>query len=113
MSVTQIYLLAHAAQNKLSIEASRPDSHLRLIIGHANFLDSLMIQLTEAEQVQCFNDSVRGLQAAEEYTHPRWTDAVVEETASFCVYVTKEQGSQGLSIVFNSAKVSFWLDISF
>jgi len=61
MSITQTFRLAHQARGKLSHEASRHDHNLRLLVGHANLLDSLMIHLSEAEQEQerWFNDTVR------------------------------------------------------
>ena len=52
MSVTQTYFLAHSARGKLSKEASRSDHNLRLLVGHANLLDSLMLDLASAEQEQ-------------------------------------------------------------
>lgn len=72
MSITQAYLIAHTAWSKLSVEASRPDHHLRLIVGHANLLDSLMVELAgaEQEQEQWFNFSVCGARAAEAQAHP-------------------------------------------
>jgi hypothetical protein len=79
MSVTQIYLLAHTAQSKLSIEASRPDHYLRLLVGHSNLLNSLMIELTKAEQMQWLDCSVRGARAAEDPTSIQRADTMVEE----------------------------------
>ncbi|KAI9765390.1 MAG: hypothetical protein M1839_005512 [Geoglossum umbratile] len=70
MSITQRYLLINTAQSKLSIELSRSDYRLRLLIGHANLLDSLMTGLAEAEQMQWFNRSVSGAREAEE-RYPR------------------------------------------
>lgn len=81
MSITQTYYLAHTARGKLSHEAARSDHNLRYLVGHANLLDSLMLELAEAEQEQesWFNQSVRGATKAEE-KHIQWADAVVEET---------------------------------
>ncbi|KAI0480136.1 hypothetical protein GGR56DRAFT_255096 [Xylariaceae sp. FL0804] len=84
MSITQTYFLAHKARAKLSSEAARPDHNLRLLVGHANLLDSLMIDLAEAEREQesWFNQSVRGAGAAAtktEQKHIRWADTVPEE----------------------------------
>lgn len=50
MSVTQTYYLAHTAWGKLSSGAARADHNLRLLVGHANLLDSLMVEPAEAEQ---------------------------------------------------------------
>lgn len=52
MSITQTYFLAQSARGKLSKEASRGDHQLRLLVGHANLLDSLMLDLACAEQEQ-------------------------------------------------------------
>lgn len=48
MSITQTYYLAHTARGKLSHEAAQADHNLRLLVGHANLLDSLMLELAEA-----------------------------------------------------------------
>jgi hypothetical protein len=82
MSITQTYFLAHSARGKLSREASRSDHDLRLLVGHANLLDSLMIDLASAEQEQerWFNKSVSGAKSSEEETPThQWAETVVEE----------------------------------
>ncbi|KAI0391516.1 hypothetical protein F5Y17DRAFT_404761 [Xylariaceae sp. FL0594] len=81
MSITQTYFLAHKARAKLSTEAARPDHNLRLLVGHANLLDSLMLDLAEAEREQesWFNQSVRGATTKTQERHIQWADAVVEE----------------------------------
>ncbi|TVY38106.1 hypothetical protein LOCC1_G006601 [Lachnellula occidentalis] len=84
MSVTQTYYLAHTARGKLSSEAARADHNLRLLVGHANLLDSLMIDLAEAEQEQesWFNQSVNKAQktsTSEEPKHIQWADTIVED----------------------------------
>ncbi|KAJ8064550.1 hypothetical protein OCU04_006880 [Sclerotinia nivalis] len=81
MSITQTYYLAHTARGKLSSEASRADHNLRLLVGHANLLDSLMLELAEAEQEQesWFNQSVRKATKQEDPRHIQWADNVVEE----------------------------------
>ncbi len=83
MSITQTYYLAHKARAKLSSEAARPDHNLRLLVGHANMLDSLMLELADAEREpeSWFNQSVRGAStpAPPRARHVQWADAVVEE----------------------------------
>jgi len=61
MSLTQTYYLAHTARGKLSKEAARGDHNLRLLVGHANLLDGLMLDLANAEQEQesWFNQTVK------------------------------------------------------
>ena len=80
MSITQTYFLAHKARAKLSGEAGRPDHDLRLLVGHANLLDSLMLELADAEREQesWFNQSVSGAAKGDE-RHIRWADSPVEE----------------------------------
>ncbi|PHH79112.1 hypothetical protein CDD80_5578 [Ophiocordyceps camponoti-rufipedis] len=79
MSITQTYHLAHRARAKLSYEASQPDHDLRLLVGHANMLDSLMVELAdvEREQEHWFNQSVRG--AAAGPRRIQWADRVSVE----------------------------------
>jgi hypothetical protein len=81
MSVTQTYYLAHTARGKLSHEAAKSDHNLRLLVGHANLLDSLMLELAEAEQEQesWFNQSVKKASRTEGPKHIQWADAIVEE----------------------------------
>lgn len=79
MSITQTYFLAHSARGKLSKEASRADHDLRLLVGHANMLDSLMLDLANAEQEQerWFNNIVSG--SDEEEERHRHVETIVEE----------------------------------
>lgn len=81
MSITQTYFLAHKARAKLSTEAARPDHNLRLLVGHANLLDSLMLDLADAEREQesWFNQSVRGAAPKTQERHVQWADSVAEE----------------------------------
>lgn len=83
MSLTQTYYLAHTARGKLSAEAARADHNLRLLVGHANLLDSLMLDLASAEQEQesWFNKSVQSATKSEESPreHIQWADAIVED----------------------------------
>jgi len=68
MTVTQTYRLAHTARGKLSAEASRGEYDLRVLVGHANLLDNLMIELAEAEKEQeDFYDS--NLRSSSPYAH--------------------------------------------
>jgi len=80
MSITQTYYLAHKARGKLSHEAARSDHNLRLLVGHANLLDSLMLELADAEREQesWFNQSVRGATKQED-RHIQWADKIVED----------------------------------
>ncbi|TGZ82275.1 hypothetical protein EX30DRAFT_221064 [Ascodesmis nigricans] len=62
MSIVQTFRLAHKARGKLSAEASRQDHNLRLLVGHANLLDSLMIHLADAEaqQERWYTNTIQG-----------------------------------------------------
>ncbi|KAL2123945.1 hypothetical protein VTJ04DRAFT_310 [Mycothermus thermophilus] len=86
MSISQTYFLAHRARAKLAYEAARPDHNLRLLVGHANLLDSLMLELAEAEREQeyWFNQTVRGASSSSSHSsseerHVQWADTIVEE----------------------------------
>lgn len=82
MSLRQTYILANVARGKMTKEASRGDHDLRLLVGHANFLDSLIVDLADAEREQemWFNHSVRGAaKAAGEPKHVQWADHIPEE----------------------------------
>ncbi|KAJ5445292.1 hypothetical protein N7491_001374 [Penicillium cf. griseofulvum] len=84
MSITQTYYLAHTARKKLTREASRADHDLRLLVGHANLLDSLMYDLADAEREQerWFNQTVSGAtktSAPSTRQHIQWASTVVEE----------------------------------
>lgn len=82
MSITQTYYLAHTARKKLTREASRADHDLRLLVGHANLLDSLMFDLADAEREQerWFNQTVSGAtKTSPSRQHIQWASTVVEE----------------------------------
>ncbi|KAH7138913.1 hypothetical protein B0J11DRAFT_515609 [Dendryphion nanum] len=80
MSLTQTYYIAASARSKLGKEACRADHNLRLLVGHANLLDSLMIELADAEkrQEEWFNNTVRKASKAEEARHIQWADVIEE-----------------------------------
>ncbi|EMD60883.1 hypothetical protein COCSADRAFT_39597 [Bipolaris sorokiniana ND90Pr] len=81
MSLTQTYYIAASARSKLGKEACRADHNLRLLVGHANLLDSLMIELQDAErqQEQWFNQTMAKASKAEEPRHIQWADGISEE----------------------------------
>ncbi|KAL8693398.1 MAG: hypothetical protein Q9224_003760 [Gallowayella concinna] len=81
MSLTQTYYLAHTARGKLSKEAARADHNLRRLVGHANLLDGLMLDLADAEREQqsWFNQTVKGAtKASEPPRHIQWADSMEE-----------------------------------
>ncbi|KAK2874934.1 hypothetical protein FQN49_001935 [Arthroderma sp. PD_2] len=96
MSLSQTYVLAHTARAKLSREAARADHELRLLVGHANMLDNLMVELAEAEREReaWFNQNIRARTTTTTPIAPapvstsnkriQWLDTVVrqDETAS-------------------------------
>jgi hypothetical protein len=81
MSLTQTYYIAASARSKLGKEACRADHDLRLLVGHANLLDSLMIELQDAERQQeaWFNQTMAKASKAEEPRHIQWADSIAEE----------------------------------
>jgi phosphohistidine phosphatase SixA len=87
MSLTQTYYIAASARSKLGKEACRADHDLRLLVGHANLLDSLMIELQDAERQQeaWFHSTVAKASKAEkqqqQQQHIQWVDRIEEEAA--------------------------------
>lgn len=81
MSLTQTYYIASTARTKLGREASRGDHDLRLLVGHANLLDVLMVELQDAEREQeaWFNESIRKANKPEQERHVQWIDSIAEE----------------------------------
>lgn len=81
MSLTQTYYIAASARSKLGKEACRADHDLRLLVGHANLLDSLMIELQDAERQQeaWFHNTVAKAQKSDESRHIQWADSIVED----------------------------------
>ncbi|KAL5378010.1 hypothetical protein DPSP01_009453 [Paraphaeosphaeria sporulosa] len=81
MSLTQTYYIAASARSKLGKEACRADHDLRLLVGHANLLDSLMIELQDAERQQeaWFHSTVAKAQKSEEPRHIQWADSIPED----------------------------------
>ena len=82
MSLTQTYFVASQARTKLGHEAARADHNLRLLVGHANLLDSLMLELADAEHEQeaWFNETVRTAdKEASKRSHIQWVDTINEE----------------------------------
>ncbi|KAL8659807.1 MAG: hypothetical protein Q9226_000235 [Calogaya cf. arnoldii] len=78
MSLTQTYYLAHTARGKLSKEAALADHNLGRLVGHANLLDGLMLDLADAEREQesWFNQTVKGATTSESPRHIQWADSV-------------------------------------
>ncbi|KAI9660038.1 MAG: hypothetical protein M1821_001390 [Bathelium mastoideum] len=81
MSLTQTYFVASQARTKLGREAARPDHNLRLLVGHANLLDSLMLELADAEHEQeaWFNETVQKADKETKRSHIQWIDTIDEE----------------------------------
>jgi len=81
MSLSQTYFIASSARSKLGKEACKPDHNLRLLVGHANLLDSLMVELRDAEREQeaWFNQSVQKAQKGDEPRHVQWIDNIPED----------------------------------
>lgn len=81
MSLTQTYYVASTARSKLGREAGRADHNLRRLVGHANLLDTLMVELQDAEREQeaWFNQSVKKASKPDQPRHVQWIDTIAEE----------------------------------
>ncbi|CAL8581328.1 hypothetical protein XPA_007027 [Xanthoria parietina] len=96
MSVTQTFYLAHTARGKLSKEAAQADHNLRRLVGHANLLDGLMLDLADAEREQesWFNQTVKGAtKASESPRHIQWADSIEEAIEDEDEYSDNESDS--------------------
>ncbi|KAK4611571.1 hypothetical protein CLAFUW4_13129 [Fulvia fulva] len=49
MSLKEAYHIAHSAQCRLQIEASRPDRNLRFLVGHLMHYESMRLRIVEIE----------------------------------------------------------------
>lgn len=80
MSLTQAYYIATSARSKLREEASRADLNLRLLIGHANFLDSFLIKLQDAKRKQeaWISHTMTEASNNEKPSHLQWADRVAD-----------------------------------
>lgn len=108
MSLTQTYYLAHTARGKLSKEAARADHNLRLLVGHANLLDGLMLDLADAEREQesWFNQTVKGAtKASGEPRHIQWADSIEEAIEEDDEYSDSDSDSD--DDIEQARKVSF------
>ena len=94
MSLTQTYYVASTARTKLGREAQRSDHNLRLLVGHANLLDTLMVELADAEREQeaWFNQSVKTASKPQE-RHVQWIDSIAEEDDEDDSDMESEDGS--------------------
>jgi len=83
MSLSQTYYIASTARVKLGKEAVKSDHNLRRLVGHANLLDALMIELRDAERQQeaWFNRSVASARRDED-KHIQWAESIEEEEDS-------------------------------
>lgn len=81
MSLTQTYAIASSARTKLSREAGYADHRLRYLVGHANLLDQLMVELADAERESenWLNQSIREAAKPAEPRRVQWLDSIAEE----------------------------------
>ncbi|DAA72555.1 TPA_exp: Uncharacterized protein A8136_6358 [Trichophyton benhamiae CBS 112371] len=84
MSLSETYVLAHTARAKLTREAARADHHLRLLVGHANMLDNLMLDLAEAEREReaWYNQAIRSRSTSTSTTSTTSTTAAAPAPVS-------------------------------
>ena len=81
--IQSYYLLAYTVRGKLLKEATRVGHDLRLVVGHANFLDGLMLDIANFEQEQeiSFKNIVESAaNASEEPKQSQrvsWTDQLI------------------------------------
>lgn len=86
MSLTQTYYVASTARSKLGKEAGRADHNLRRLVGHANLLDQLMVDLADAERESenWLNQSIREASRPQEPRRVQWMDSISEDYEEDC-----------------------------
>ena len=62
MSLKEAYTLAHTAQCRLNMEASRPDRNLRFVVGHLMHYESLRLRIVEIEHDISSSERARAVQ---------------------------------------------------
>ncbi|TKA63946.1 hypothetical protein B0A55_12956, partial [Friedmanniomyces simplex] len=81
MSLTQTYDVASTARSKLGRETNREDHNLRWLVGHANLLDTLMLDLADAEREQdaWFTQSHQNRIKTERPNYIHWEETIPEQ----------------------------------
>lgn len=106
MSVSQTYYLAHTARSKLSSEAARGDHNLRRLVGHANLLDVLTIELQEAERAQeaIYNNAIKAT-SKKEAKHISWSTSIVEVSEDLTDYEVDDVDSDDDDFFEDAAQI--------
>ncbi|KAK5109311.1 hypothetical protein LTR62_007185 [Meristemomyces frigidus] len=81
MSLKQTYYIASTAKSKLGREAKRKDYDLRLLVGHADLLEALTLDLPDAEwrQGAWFTQSVEDRTETERLTYIHWEEPIPKQ----------------------------------
>jgi len=81
MSVTQTYMVAHQARQKLAKEANCADHNLHRLVCHANMLDTLIFDLAHAEDEQesYLNRLAHGPQHKQQPKADKYASVVMEK----------------------------------
>jgi len=106
MSVSQTYYLAHTVRSKLSLEAARGDHNLRLLVGHANLLDALTIELHDAERAQeaLYHNAVKAT-PKKDTKHITWSASITEVSEDLTDYEADEVDSDDDDFFENTAQI--------
>ena len=115
MSLTQSFYLAHSARRLLAKEAAKADHDLRRLVGHANLLDNLMIDIADAEREQesWFNQSVSGAAKAEEPKRTvQWAESITESAVEDDSDEEKEWDGDSSDDDFDEEEVDYAKSIS-
>jgi len=106
MSITQTYYLAHTARGKLATAAAQSDHNLRLLVGHANLLDALTIELQDAENSQqvTFNQTTKGSPKQGAQPQIAWSSSIMEESEDMANYEAEPDSDDDENDFFKSAE---------
>lgn len=100
MSITQTYILANKAQNKLQKEAQKTDLNLRQLISHAHLLDNIIDHLSKSQ-----SDS-SAVKITEEYNSEEDISDSEEELDSYIDYYQDEKRTYVSTVTVNEEELS-------
>lgn len=103
MSLREAYTLAHTAQCRLQMEASRPDRKLRFVVGHLMHYESMRLRIVEIEHdiSRSRRNSIQGT-AHHQFQHRSATNPTSPLSSIYDdledVYEDDEEEDTGLSL---------------
>jgi len=105
MSLADTYFLAARARSKLTKEASRHDHDLRVLVSHANLLDSLMDSLAKSSRER--KTRFAPLPEKEQYEEEEFDDDSASDSDDYETDSDEEEDDDELVFTPSSGTVSY------